>query len=150
MLQRVRDWLTGGRSPTRCPTRRAGSSTEAGRSPEPAVLAAALDLACVVVKQPGGEVGLPAARDLARVGLARRPTTPGCTPSGCASRRGSACSIRLVGLLRDPCPVVRRAAVLALGPAEQVIGEDGLLVGLNDADEEVRRLTAHRPRGAGA
>ena len=46
----------------------------------------------------------------------------------------------VVPLLHDPAPEVRRAAMLAVGPATTVIHDDDLLPWLNDEDEEVRHL----------
>ena len=56
---------------------------------------------------------------------------------------------RAVPLLRDPRAEVRRAALLAVGLAEQVIGNDDLLPLLHDADPVVCRLceAALRKRG---
>ena len=145
----MRDWLTGGTLADPLPDAACRILTEAGRSSETAVLAACLDLACVVVKQPGGEVGLPVAREIARAGIhspcpdARLHAVRLCLAPGVGLLD------QLVGLLRDDSPVVRRAAVLALGSAEQIIGEDGLLVGLNDTDGEVRRLTRIALEGRG-
>ena len=149
VLERVRDWLTGGPLADPLPDAACRIIAEAGRSPETTVQAACLDLACVVVKQSGGEVGLPVAREAARAGL-RSP----CPEARMHAVRlclapGVGLLDQTVGLLRDPSPVVRRAAILALGPAEQVIGEDGLLVGLNDSDAEVRRLTRTALEGRG-
>ena len=149
VLQRVRDWLTGGTLADTLPDAVCRLMAEAGRSPEPAVLAACLDLACVVVKQPGGEVGIPVSRDLARAGLRSSSEDARLHAVRLCLAPGVGLLDQIVALLRDPCPVVRCAAVLALGPAEQVIGEDGLLVGLNDPDEEVRRLTRITLEGRG-
>jgi len=55
----------------------------------------------------------------------------------------------VVPLLRDPDPEVRRAAVLALGSAQSVIGDDDLLPLLHDSDAQVQQLceVALRSRG---
>jgi HEAT repeat protein len=55
----------------------------------------------------------------------------------------------LLPLLKDAVPEVRRACVLALGPARSLIADDDLLPVLHDADSEVQRLvkTALRSRG---
>jgi hypothetical protein len=47
---------------------------------------------------------------------------------------------QVVGLLGDDSPEVRRAALLAVGPAREVIHDDQLLPCLHDPDPEVRRL----------
>jgi HEAT repeat protein len=55
----------------------------------------------------------------------------------------------VVPLLRDSAVPVRRAALLAVGMAEKVIGQDELLPLLHDPDADVRRLCegALRSRG---
>ena len=53
------------------------------------------------------------------------------------------CLEAIVPLLADPAPEVRRAAVLALGPARDgraAVADDELLRCLHDSDAEVRRL----------
>jgi hypothetical protein len=57
----------------------------------------------------------------------------------------------VVGLLRDPAVEVRKAVVLAVGPAEASVAapDEELLPGLHDADPEVRRLTTDALRGRG-
>ncbi len=55
----------------------------------------------------------------------------------------------IVGLLRDPSVEVRRAAIVAVGPAEQVAREEVLIAGLHDTDEEVRKLTEAALLGRG-
>jgi hypothetical protein len=56
---------------------------------------------------------------------------------------------RVVPFLKDPVPEVRRAAVAALGLAEEVISKEEMLPLLQDPDAEVRRLCekALRVRG---
>jgi hypothetical protein len=44
---------------------------------------------------------------------------------------------------------VRRAVLVAVGPADQVVRDEGLLPCLHDADPEVRRLTEAALRGRG-
>jgi HEAT repeat protein len=55
----------------------------------------------------------------------------------------------VVPLLRDARPEVRRAALLAVGLAEQTIREDDLLPLLHDSDADVRRLCEAALRGRG-
>jgi HEAT repeat protein len=56
---------------------------------------------------------------------------------------------KVAPLLHDPAAEVRRAAILAVGSAPDVIADDDLLPYLHDADAEVRRLCelALRSRG---
>jgi hypothetical protein len=56
---------------------------------------------------------------------------------------------RVVPLLKDGSPEVRRAAVLAVGLAEKIISADDLLPLLHDADPEVRRLCEKALGGRG-
>lgn len=55
----------------------------------------------------------------------------------------------VVPLLRDPVAEVRRAALLAVGPATEVLATDDLLYSLHDADGSVRRLCEKALRGRG-
>lgn len=54
-----------------------------------------------------------------------------------------------VALLRDADVEVRRAAMLRLGPATDIIGTDDLLYWLHDGDLEVRKLCEGALRGRG-
>jgi hypothetical protein len=55
----------------------------------------------------------------------------------------------IVPLLRDNSAAVRRAALLALGPAPEIIGDDHLLYWLTDPDADVRQLCEIALRGRG-
>jgi HEAT repeat protein len=55
----------------------------------------------------------------------------------------------IIPLLRDSSAAVRREALLALGPAPEVMGDDHLLYWLTDPDEDVRRLCEMALRGRG-
>jgi HEAT repeat protein len=55
----------------------------------------------------------------------------------------------VVSSLRDPVPEVRRAAVLAVGIAEEAISKEEMLPLLQDPDAEVRRLCEKALRGRG-
>jgi hypothetical protein len=56
---------------------------------------------------------------------------------------------QLVPLLDDPSAMVRRAALVALGPAADAVPTDDLLRSLHDSDEDVRRLCVATLRGRG-
>jgi HEAT repeat protein len=56
---------------------------------------------------------------------------------------------QVVTLLRDPSADVRRAALLAVGPSDVLIGTDDLLQWLHDPDEEVREICEKALRGRG-
>jgi hypothetical protein len=57
--------------------------------------------------------------------------------------------IEVVPCMRDQSVVVRRAAILALGPAPEVINDDTLFYWLSDPDIEVRELCEVALRGRG-
>ena len=56
---------------------------------------------------------------------------------------------QVVPLLGDPMPAVRRAAVLAIGPAQEAIATDDLMYWLQDGDADVRRVCEIALRGRG-
>jgi HEAT repeat protein len=56
---------------------------------------------------------------------------------------------KTVPLLRDPEAEVRRAAILAIGPAPDLIATDDLLYWLHDSDLQVRKLCETALRGRG-
>ena len=56
---------------------------------------------------------------------------------------------RVVPLLKDQPAEVRQAALVALGPAKETIGDDDLLPLLHDADARVRKLTEEALRSRG-
>jgi HEAT repeat protein len=55
----------------------------------------------------------------------------------------------VAALLADPAAEVRRAALLAVGPAPQAVPDEGLLPCLHDPDPEVRRLCEAALAGRG-
>ncbi len=57
--------------------------------------------------------------------------------------------LEVVPRLRDSSEAVRRAAILAVGPAPEVINDDSLFYWLSDPDEEVRQLCEVALRGRG-
>jgi HEAT repeat protein len=56
---------------------------------------------------------------------------------------------QVLASLRDPIPQIRRAAVLAIGVAEEAISKEDMLPLLQDPDAEVRRLCEKALRGRG-
>ena len=116
---------------------------------------AALDLVPALLKAPYPDATA-RCRDAVRAGLA---TT---TPDGkvravrLAMRPDVAVKAEVVPLLDDPDAEVRRAAMLAVGPADEtaaaVIDDEALFRWLHDPDPEVRELcgTALRTRGLDA
>jgi HEAT repeat protein len=120
---------------------------EAGRTADPGLRAGALELAAALLGRPEAPEALPACRELARA----------CLTDGDAENRGRAVGLALhpgmdlhrpvLPLLRDPSAEVRRLAMLAVGPAAEVIGTEELLHWLHDPDPEVRRLCEMALRG---
>jgi hypothetical protein len=142
----------GARSWPAALTRNTGELVQACRD-RPELRSAALVLASVLLERvPSGqwvdtcralaEKGLSDRLDrsrLAAVQLLMQPALQGET----------ALLAKLVPMLRDPKAAFRRAAVVALAPARDVVGEDELLPLLHDDDIEVQHLceAALRSRG---
>jgi HEAT repeat protein len=122
--------------------------SESAAGPDEA-LSGALELAVALLRRPQTSEALRSARETARAGL-RSPTASNRLR---AVRLGLLPGVDLLdeiaALLRDPDVQVRRAAVLAVGPAEQVVRDEGLLLCLHDHDAEVRRLTEEALKGRG-
>jgi len=112
---------------------------EACGEADPAVLESALVLACRLL--PDVEQALPAARRLARAGLAS-PAEGACVQAIALSiRPGMDLLEEVTAKMKAGTPAVRRAAVLAGGTAEGT-REDTLLACLHDEDAEVRRVAS--------
>jgi hypothetical protein len=115
----------------------------------PEVLQAALELSAVLLRQPHSSEAVRPARDLARAGLRAESPDNRLLAVRLGLHPGMDLLENIVGLLRDPAVEVRRAAVLAVGPAEQVVRDEGLLPSLHDPDPEVRKLTEAALKGRG-
>jgi hypothetical protein len=126
--------------------------TAAAADTDPGTRARALALAEVLVDRPFGpdvtvyrrlvQAGLTDADEDCRVRAVRLTLQAVLKDEGDLPRQ-------VVPLLRDASPKVRRAALLAVGLAEQTITEDDLLPLLHDEDKEVRRLCESALRGRG-
>ena len=123
--------------------------TEAAESNDAGTQQAALELAGVLVRQPQEGEALRPARELARAGLKSEAPANRLRAVQLTLHPGMDLLESVVGLLRDPAVEVRRAAILAVGPADQVVRDEGLLPSLHDPDAEVRRLTEEALRGRG-
>lgn len=122
---------------------------EAAVSTDADVQTAGMALATVLLRQPGGEVAASAARDVVRGALGSSSAAVRLKAVRLSLQPGMELVEQLIGLLRDPSVEVRRAAILAVGPAEQLVREDVLLPGLHDEDAEVRKHTESALRARG-
>ncbi len=123
---------------------------QASHVDNPAVRGRALALADDLLAEIAlDSVNIEAWRELAQGGL--HDAVPGNRV--CAIRLAQAPQISLltevVPCLRDPSPTVRQAAILALGPAPEVMNDDTLFYWLADPDPEVRQLCEVALRGRG-
>jgi hypothetical protein len=121
--------------------------------PERGLLRSALTLAGVLMDQAKGDAGLTCAKDLVCRGLADSDGTTRVRAVHLMLQESMKRDLELlrqvVPLLHDSDPAVRRAAVLAVGPSQKVIGAEELLPMLHDGDADVRRIceTSLRSRG---
>ncbi len=88
-----------------------------------------------------------AARDIARAALQSTETGTRVRAVKLATQPGVNLRERTLPLLNDPEPLVRRAAMLAVGESPEVIHTDNLLHWLHDPDPEVRQLCEQALRG---
>ncbi|MFO0876379.1 MAG: hypothetical protein U0840_03320 [Gemmataceae bacterium] len=128
-----------------CCTRLLGAAVDGDTE----VLAAGLTLAGRLMQQAGDATTLTAVRELTGAALRCSQAETRLQAVRVALQPGLEMLEQVVGLLRDSSAEVRRAAILAVGPAEQLVREDVLLPGLHDTDPEVRRLTEVALRGRG-
>lgn len=122
----------------------AASATDAG------VQASALELCGILLTQPGDEKPLLQAQELVRAALRSSEAQTRLRAIRLTLHPGMIEVLeQVVRLLGDETPAVRRAALLAVGPAREVVHDDQLLPCLHDPDPEVRRLceTALGSRG---
>jgi hypothetical protein len=147
-LELAAHWLSAGPPPDELRAAAARLLTEAGGLTDEAAQRAALGLAEAALRLGASELSRPA-REVVRACL--RSTAPAVRLRGVrlALQPGADLLDQVVGLLRDPAAEVRRAALLAVGPAEQAVPDDGLLPCLHDTDAEVRRLAEVALRGRG-
>src|SRR5205823_9507367 len=103
---------------------------------------------CAVLVEQGPEAVGPG-RELVRASL--RSSTPALRRQAVqlALTPGMDLLEEVAGLLGDPDAEVRRAAILAVGPADKVVLDETLLPCLRDPDDEVRRLCEQALSGRG-
>jgi hypothetical protein len=135
-----------------------GLMTQASHCQQPDVQAANLELASALVRLLGprseknaqhSQELLKSARDLARIGFQSSSASVRCKAVQLCCHAEMNLLEAVVPLLRDEDVTVRRAAIVAVGPADQLVREEVLLPGLHDSDGEVQRLTEIALRGRG-
>jgi hypothetical protein len=123
--------------------------SEAAGVSDPEALEPALELGGLLLQLPQHAQAISAARDLARAGLRSRSPDNRLRAVRLSLHPGLDVLDQVAGLLNDPAAEVRRAAILAVGSADQVVRDEGLLPSLHDHDPEVRRLCEAALRGRG-
>jgi len=113
------------------------------------ILATEILQATAAQKTPAEPMLLDACRELAQDGLRDGSETDRLLAIRLAQRPEVNLLTEIVPLLRDNSALVRREAILALGPAPEVIGDDHLFYWLNDPDSDVRALCEMALRGRG-
>jgi hypothetical protein len=113
---------------------------EAAGATDADVQASALDLCGVLLTQPNGDDALRPGQDLVRNALNSGTVDNRLRAIRLALHPGMDMLEQVVVLLGDESALVRQAALLAVGPARDVIHDDQLLPCLHDPDPKVRRL----------
>jgi HEAT repeat protein len=113
------------------------------------VRASAYDLLIVLVRRDENKEHFSLYRELVRRGIKEEDPLLRARAVCTAAVGEIGLQDRVTPLLRDPAAEVRRAAVLALGPASTVMHDDDLLPWLNDPDPEVCRLCELALEGRG-
>jgi hypothetical protein len=113
---------------------------EAARVADGGVRGAALDLAALLLGRPDAAEVIGPCRDLALACFGDDSPDNRCRALQLALLPGMDLQQQALPLLRDPVPDVRQMAMLAVGPAQNVLSTDDLLHWLHDTDAEVRRL----------
>jgi HEAT repeat protein len=143
VLQFEVGWLRaeGGKAPAADVARAlARELPEAARAADGGVRGAALDLAAALLERPDAAESLGPCRELARACFADAAADNRARAARLALHPGMDLQRQALPLLRDPDNEVRRLAMLAVGPAPNVISTDELLHWLHDPDPAVRRL----------
>jgi hypothetical protein len=109
----------------------------------------ALELCAALLPRPGGAEAVSPGRSLTRICLSNADPATRVLAIRLALYPGMDLLEDVAPLLNDPSTKVRRAAVMAVGPAEQVVRDETLLQCLHDSDAEVRRLGELALRGRG-
>jgi len=112
----------------------------ASRSPDGGVRGAGLELAAAILRGDNPDEVATGCREWIRRGFQDGAAANRAQAARLAARPEVDLLPQIVPLLDDPDPGVRKAALLAVGPAPDAITTDDLLRSLHDPDEDVRRL----------
>jgi hypothetical protein len=151
LLHGVAGWLaeTGSEPPAGLLSACTRLLSDAGPSTDAGTQLAALELAAELVRQPRLGEWLKPARDLARAALQSPAPANRLLAVRLSLHQGMDLLENVVALLNDPAVEVRRAALVAVGSADQVVRDEGLLPCLHDPDPEVRKVAEEALRGRG-
>jgi HEAT repeat protein len=127
----------------------AGLLSEAIRAEAKEVRGAALSLVRALVTQAGCQEAMITCREAAQAALADAAPQNRIRAIQLALGTGMNLLEHVVSLLRDGDPEVRRATVLAVGSAPEVVSTDELLPLLHDGDAKVRQLCEKALEGRG-
>jgi hypothetical protein len=105
-----------------------------------AVQGAALDLWALLAAHPQGSETLSAGRDVVRAYLQAEAPAIRLRAVLASQNRGMDLQEPVAALLSDPAAEVRRAAIVVVGPATDVVLDETLLPCLRDPDADVRKL----------
>jgi hypothetical protein len=107
---------------------------------DPRVQGAALELCTRLVTHPQGAETLSAGREVVRTALQSASPAVRLRAVMTSQHRGMDLLEPVAGLLNDPVVEVRRAALVVVGPATEVVLDETLLPCLRDPDPGVRKL----------
>ncbi len=148
-LEMTAGWFAAPAAPAEGLVPACGRLLSAAAAGAPEAQRAGLELCAALLAQPRRAEALSAAREAVRAGLRGEAPANRLRAVQLALQPGMDLLEDVVALLNDPEAEVRRAAMLAVGPADQVVRDEGLLPSLHDPDAEVRRLCEAALRGRG-
>jgi hypothetical protein len=142
VLQFEVGWLRaeGGKAPSADVARALMRELPEAAHGDGAVRGAGLDLAAALLERQDNAESIGPCRELALACFTDAAAENRLRAAQVALHPGMDLQQQALPLLRDPSAEVRCLAMLAVGPAQNVIGTDDLLHWLHDPDPEVRRL----------
>jgi hypothetical protein len=145
-------WFLGTRKAEPAPGLMAACSrllSEGAQASDPEVQAVGLILCEVLLQQPEAAEVQHSVREFARAGLKSPEPANRLRAVRLSLRPGMDLLDQVSLLLADPSVEVRRAALIAVAPANDVVGDEGLLPCLHDTDPEMRKLCEAALKGRG-